>query len=44
MLAGIAAKTVKYISEIRGMYSIRLGVEDRIEEAAALAGKIKHPS
>jgi hypothetical protein len=30
MLAGIAAKTVKYISEIRGMYSIRLGVEERI--------------
>jgi hypothetical protein len=44
MLAGIAAKTVVYISEIRGIYLIRLGVEDRIEGAAALAGKIKDPS
>lgn len=44
MLTGIAAKTVKYISEIRRMCSIRLGVEDMIEGAAALAGKINHPS
>ena len=39
--AGKASRTVKYNSEIRGVYPIGQGAADKIEKAAALASNIK---